>query len=65
MSQKIVKYVRGLGGKCQVSLEERMGCGIGACLVCSCEVKTAEGIGRKTVCKDGPVFDGEIVFPEE
>lgn len=39
---------------CFVSLEERMGCGIGACLVCVC--KTADG-GNARVCKDGPVFD--------
>ena len=37
-----------------VSLEERMGCGIGACLVCTC--KTKDG-GRARVCKDGPVFE--------
>lgn len=36
-----------------VSLEERMGCGVGACLVCVCE--KADG-GRGRVCKDGPVF---------
>ena len=36
-----------------VSLEERMGCGIGACLVCVCE-KTDGAHAR--VCKDGPVF---------
>ncbi len=64
MSRKVVLMVRSNGERSQVSLEERMGCGIGACLVCSCEVKTAEGIGRKTVCKDGPVFNGDIVFPE-
>lgn len=39
---------------CFVSLEERMGCGIGACLVCVC--KTSDG-GNARVCKDGPVFD--------
>ncbi|MBO5327545.1 MAG: hypothetical protein J6B04_00060 [Clostridia bacterium] len=39
---------------CLVSLEERMGCGIGACLVCVC--KTTSG-GNTRVCKDGPVFD--------
>ena len=39
---------------CFVSLEERMGCGIGACLVCVC--KGANG-KNKRVCKDGPVFD--------
>lgn len=41
-----------------VSLEERMGCGIGACLVCTC--KTKEG-GRARVCKDGPVFRADEV----
>ena len=38
---------------CQISLEERMGCGVGACLVCACQTNT----GMKHVCKDGPVFD--------
>ena len=42
---------------CQVSLEERMGCGIGACLTCSCKVNGH----YLRVCKDGPVFDaGEV-----
>lgn len=41
-----------------VSLEERMGCGIGACLVCTC--KKTDG-SRARVCKDGPVFEiGEV-----
>ncbi|MBQ2714537.1 MAG: dihydroorotate dehydrogenase electron transfer subunit [Clostridia bacterium] len=39
---------------CFVSLEERMGCGVGACLVCVCKQAKAEGNVR--VCKDGPVF---------
>lgn len=39
---------------CLVSLEERMGCGIGACLVCVC--KKSDGQNAR-VCKDGPVFD--------
>ncbi len=45
-----------VGGRFPVyaSLEERMGCGIGACLVCVCN--TADG-GHARVCKDGPVFD--------
>ena len=37
-----------------VSLEERMGCGIGACLVCVCNKTNGE---KARVCKDGPVFD--------
>ena len=43
---------------CFVSLEERMGCGIGACLVCVCDLTN----GRKArVCKDGPVFNANEV----
>ena len=39
---------------CQVSLEERMACGVGACLGCPVKVRTQE---YKMVCKDGPVFN--------
>lgn len=50
------------GIPCQVSLEERMGCGIGACLVCVCELLDKEGKPRYGhVCKDGPVFDSKEV----
>ncbi len=47
---------------CQVSLEERMGCGVGACLVCACKVKKngSENFGH--VCKDGPVFNSKEVM---
>lgn len=45
----------------QVSLEERMGCGIGICLGCAVKNKNADGY--KHVCKDGPVFDvNEVEF---
>ena len=43
---------------CQVSMEERMGCGIGACLVCACK---DSGGHYRHVCKDGPVFPAEEV----
>ncbi|MEG1535571.1 MAG: dihydroorotate dehydrogenase electron transfer subunit [Clostridia bacterium] len=39
-----------------VSLERRMGCGIGACLVCNCLVKRNGKEGYLRACKDGPVF---------
>jgi dihydroorotate dehydrogenase electron transfer subunit len=39
---------------CFVSLEERMGCGIGACLVCVCAMTNGK---NARVCKDGPVFN--------
>lgn len=44
------------GIKCRLSLEQRMGCGIGACLVCSCESIFEGAYKYKRVCKDGPVF---------
>ena len=43
---------------CFVSLEERMGCGIGACVVCVCELTNG---ARARVCKDGPVFNAKDV----
>ena len=56
---------------CQVSLEERMACGIGACLGCVCKIKTRdkkEGKIKyefKRVCVDGPVFRGsEVVWDD-
>jgi len=41
-----------------ISKESKMACGIGACLVCTC--KTEEG--KKKICKDGPVFKGEVIY---
>ena len=46
---------------CQVSLEERMGCGVGACMVCSCATVVDGEEHMSRVCKDGPVFDAGIV----
>lgn len=45
---------RGITVPCFVSLEERMGCGMGACLVCVCRLENGE---NARVCRDGPVFD--------
>lgn len=42
---------------CQVLLEERMACGVGACLSCVCEIIGESGVvEKKRVCRDGPVF---------
>ena len=50
------------GIECQISLEQRMACGIGACLGCAVKLKTEDGGWRHGhVCKDGPVFDARIV----
>ncbi len=45
------------GVACFVSMEERMGCGTGACLVCACAV----GGTYRRVCRDGPVFNAAEV----
>ena len=48
--------------RCEVSLEERMGCGIGACLVCACRTTDSSGAEQYLhVCKNGPVFNAEEV----
>ncbi|MDR1391944.1 MAG: dihydroorotate dehydrogenase electron transfer subunit [Clostridiales bacterium] len=44
--------------KTQVSMEEHMGCGIGACMACVCD--TTEG--KMRVCKEGPVFDSKKIL---
>ena len=46
---------------CQISLEERMGCGIGVCLGCAVQVNAGEDTVYTHVCKAGPVFDSNIV----
>ncbi len=50
---------------CQISLEERMACGVGACLGCACKLKKDGREFYGHVCKDGPVFDYESVVWEE
>ena len=55
MLRAIKEFAVENGIDAQVSLEERMGCGIGICL--GCAVKDTASAGYKHVCKDGPVFD--------
>ena len=59
MMKGVAQVAKELDVPCQVSLEERMGCGTGGCLGCACD-----GVGGKRykVCKDGPVFPAEEVF---
>ena len=50
--------------ECQISLEERMACGIGACLACVCKTKEKDehsNVCNKRICKDGPVFDAKEI----
>ncbi len=44
---------------CQISLEEKMGCGLGVCLGCAVEVTDG---GYQHICKQGPVFDSNKVI---
>lgn len=48
----------------QISLEEKMACGIGACLACVCQSKERDAhsnVNNKRICKDGPVFDAREI----
>ena len=58
MLRSVARVAEEFGVPCQVSMEERMGCGVGACLVCACDMRDGT---RKHVCKDGPVFDSREV----
>lgn len=58
MLKNVAAVAQQFGIPCWVSMEERMGCGVGACLVCACGMKD----GRMAhVCKDGPVFNAQEV----
>ena len=58
MLKSVAKAAKEFGVPSFVSMEERMGCGVGACLVCACDMKDGS---RRHVCKDGPVFNAEEV----
>ena len=50
--------------ECWISMEERMACGIGACLACVCQSKEKDAhsnVKNKRICKEGPVFRAEEV----
>ena len=59
MLRAIKQYAEEKGVTCYISLEERMACGIGACLGCVCKTKEKDAhsnVNNKRICKDGPVF---------
>ncbi|MFZ5352646.1 MAG: dihydroorotate dehydrogenase electron transfer subunit [Bacillota bacterium] len=65
MMKKVKELCKENNTECYLSLEERMGCGIGACLVCVCKTKADNEAGwhHSKVCSDGPVFNSEeVVF---
>ena len=66
MLKALAVYAEEHGMEAQISLEERMACGIGACLGCICKTKEKDhhtNVNNTRICKDGPVFDAkEVVF---
>lgn len=58
MTDKVIKSCISNRKRIYISQENYMACGIGACLGCTCKTNS----GTKTVCKDGPVFNGEDVI---
>ena len=59
MLRALQAYAAENGIECYLSLEERMACGIGACLACVCRTKEKDShsnVNNKRICKDGPVF---------
>lgn len=64
MLRGIKAYAAEMGIRAQLSMEERMACGIGACLACVCKSAEEDGhshVKNKRVCKDGPVFYAEDI----
>lgn len=62
MLKRITEICRENSVYCEISLEERMACGIGACLGCACKTKRNDEEYFAHVCKDGPVFKAEEVL---
>lgn len=64
MLRALKSYAMEQGMDCYISLEERMACGIGACLACVCKTKERDAhsnVNNKRICKEGPVFDAREV----
>ncbi len=65
MMKKVYDAAKAAGVLCYVSLEERMGCGVGACMGCIAQIKCEDGsVKNKRVCVDGPVFAADDVVWE-
>ena len=64
MLRALKAYAAEQGMDCYISMEERMACGIGACLACVCKSKEKDehsNVKNKRICKEGPVFDAKEV----
>ncbi len=59
MLRALKDYALEKGIPCWISMEEKMACGVGACLACVCQSKDVDShshVHNKRICKDGPVF---------
>jgi len=65
MLRAVAGIARAADRRCQLSLEERMACGFGVCQGCAVKVRYRGGSRYKLVCRDGPVFDAEALWPDE
>lgn len=66
MLKAVIPMLRRAHIKSEVSVEEKMGCGFGACLSCVVNVKIDGAVEKKRACTEGPVFDAaEIVLDDE
>jgi len=62
MMKRMAEILKEHSIPCQVSMEERMACGVGACLGCAVRTGTQKGDPPyMRVCKDGPVFDIDTI----
>ncbi|MDO5555568.1 MAG: dihydroorotate dehydrogenase electron transfer subunit [Clostridia bacterium] len=62
MLKKVKEFAESKNIYCQLSLEQRMACGIGACMGCSVKLETNDdSIKYARVCKDGPVFESNKI----
>ena len=65
MLRAAASIAKSRGVPCQLSMEERMACGIGACLGCAVALRGQNGPYYGHVCRDGPVFDAERIVWED
>ena len=64
MLRALRDYADENGMTCSISMEERMACGIGACLACVCKTKEKDhhsNVNNKRICKEGPVLNAKEV----
>ena len=63
MLKAVVEICQQFNVRCQVAMENRMGCALGVCLGCVCKVRLPNaGFEFQRVCSEGPVFNAEDII---